>query len=47
MMFTATLSQRVMTLGWRQMDNPKRSIVSAQKLTPDTIHQVLLSRGDA
>ena len=41
MMFTATLSQRVMTLGWRQMNNPKEVVVSAQKLTPDTIHQVL------
>jgi ATP-dependent RNA helicase RhlB len=41
MMFTATLSQRVMTLGWRQMNNPAEVIVSAQQLTPDTIHQVL------
>jgi ATP-dependent RNA helicase RhlB len=41
MMFTATLSQRVMTLGWRQMNNPLEVIVSAQRLTPDTIHQAL------
>ncbi len=41
MMFTATLSQRVMTLGWRQMNNPAEVLVSAAKLTPDTIHQVL------
>ncbi len=41
MMFTATLSQRVMTLGWRQMNNPAEVIISAQQLTPDTIHQVL------
>jgi len=41
MMFTATLSQRVMTLGWRQMNDPVEVIVSAKKLTPDTIHQVL------
>jgi len=41
MMFTATLSQRVMTLGWRQMNNPAEVIVSAGQLTPDTIHQVL------
>jgi ATP-dependent RNA helicase RhlB len=41
MMFTATLSQRVMTLGWRQMNNPVEVMVSADKLTPDTIHQVL------
>jgi len=41
MMFTATLSQRVMTLGWRQMNDPVEVIVSADQLTPDTIHQVL------
>jgi ATP-dependent RNA helicase RhlB len=41
MMFTATLSQRVMTLGWRQMNNPTEVVVSAEQLTPDTIHQVL------
>ena len=41
MMFTATLSQRVMTLGWRQMNNPAEVVVSAEHLTPDTIHQVL------
>jgi ATP-dependent RNA helicase RhlB len=41
MMFTATLSQRVMTLGWRQMNNPVEVVVSADQLTPDTIHQVL------
>ena len=41
MMFTATLSQRVMTLGWRQMNNPAEVIIGADQLTPDTIHQVL------
>jgi ATP-dependent RNA helicase RhlB len=41
MMFTATLSQRVMTLGWRQMNEPAEIVVSAEQLTPDTIHQVL------
>jgi ATP-dependent RNA helicase RhlB len=41
MMFTATLSQRVMTLGWRQMNDPVEVIVSAESLTPDSIHQVL------
>lgn len=41
MMFTATLSQRVMTLGWRQMNEPAEVVVSAEQLTPDTIHQVL------
>jgi ATP-dependent RNA helicase RhlB len=41
MMFTATLSQRVMTLGWRQMNEPAEVVVSAEQLTPDSIHQVL------
>jgi ATP-dependent RNA helicase RhlB len=41
MMFTATLSQRVMTIGWRHMNDPLEVIVSAEQLTPDTIHQVL------
>jgi len=41
MMFTATLSQRVMTLGWRQMNDPAEIVVSADQLTPETIHQVL------
>ena len=41
MMFTATLSQRVMTLGWRQMNEPAEIVVSAEQLTPDSIHQVL------
>jgi ATP-dependent RNA helicase RhlB len=41
MMFTATLSQRVMTLGWRQMNEPTEVVVSADQLTPDSIHQVL------
>ncbi len=41
LMFTATLSQRVMTLGWRQMNNPEEIIVRSEQLTPDSIHQVL------
>jgi ATP-dependent RNA helicase RhlB len=41
MMFTATLSQRVTTLGWRQMNNPAEVIIGAEQLTPDTIKQVL------
>jgi ATP-dependent RNA helicase RhlB len=40
-MFTATLSQRVTTLGWRQMNEPVEVVVSAEQLTPDTIQQVL------
>lgn len=41
MMFTATLSRRVTTLGWREMDDPAEIVVSRDKLTPDTIHQEL------
>jgi ATP-dependent RNA helicase RhlB len=41
MMFTATLSQRVTTLGWRQMHDPAEVIVSRDALTPDTIRQEL------
>jgi len=41
LMFTATLSQRVMTLGWRQMNDPAEVVVSAEQLTPDSIHQAL------
>ncbi len=41
LMFTATLSQRVITLGWRQMNDPVEVVVSAEQLTPDTIHQAL------
>jgi ATP-dependent RNA helicase RhlB len=41
MMFTATLSQRVMTLGWRQMNDPVEIIINPEQLTPDTIQQEL------
>jgi ATP-dependent RNA helicase RhlB len=41
LMFTATLTQRVMTLGWRQMNNPVEVIVRSEQLTPDSINQVL------
>jgi len=41
MMFTATLSYRVMTLGWRQMDDPKEIIINPEQLTPETIQQEL------
>jgi ATP-dependent RNA helicase RhlB len=41
MMFTATLSYRVMTLGWRQMDNPAEIIINPEQLTPETIQQEL------
>lgn len=41
LMFTATLSRRVTTLGWREMNDPAEIIVSREQLTPDTIHQEL------
>ena len=41
LMFTATLSRRVTTLGSREMDDPAEIVVSREKLTPDTIHQEL------
>jgi ATP-dependent RNA helicase RhlB len=41
MMFTATLSRRVMTLGWQHMDDPKKVVIDPEKMTPDTISQVL------
>ena len=41
LMFTATLSQRVMILGWRQMNDPVEIIIDPQQLTPDTIKQEL------
>ncbi len=41
MMFTATLSQRVMILGWREMDDPIEIVVNRESLTPDTIEQEL------
>ena len=41
LMFTATLSYRVMTLGWRQMNDPAEVIINPEQLTPETIQQVL------
>ena len=41
LMFTATLSQRVTTLGWREMDDPVEVVIDPGQLTPDTIHQEL------
>ncbi|MCP4896020.1 MAG: DEAD/DEAH box helicase [bacterium] len=41
MMFSATLSHRVATLGWREMDNPAEIVVNRESITPDTIHQEL------
>jgi ATP-dependent RNA helicase RhlB len=41
LMFTATLSYRVMTLGWREMNDPVEIIINPEQLTPETIQQVL------
>jgi ATP-dependent RNA helicase RhlB len=41
MMFTATLSYRVKTLGWRQMNDPAEIIINPEQLTPETIQQEL------
>jgi ATP-dependent RNA helicase RhlB len=41
LMFTATLSSRVMALGWRQMHDPTEIIIHPEQLTPDTIRQEL------
>jgi ATP-dependent RNA helicase RhlB len=41
LMFTATLSYRVMTLGWRQMNDPAEIIINPEQLTPETIQQEL------
>ncbi len=41
LMFTATLSQRVTTLGWREMDDPVEVVIDPGQLTPETVHQEL------
>ena len=41
LMFTATLSQRVMILGWREMNEPTEVVINPEQLTPETIHQEL------
>jgi len=41
LMFTATLSSRVMALGWRQMNDPTEIIIHPEQLTPETIRQEL------
>ncbi|MGE5235469.1 MAG: DEAD/DEAH box helicase [Acidobacteriota bacterium] len=45
MFFTATLSTRVMQLGWREMRNPAEIIVNPEELTPDRLEQVLYHVG--
>ncbi len=41
MMFTATLSYRVMTLGWREMNRPVEVVINPENITPETITQEL------
>jgi ATP-dependent RNA helicase RhlB len=41
MMFTATLSRRVMQLGFREMTDPAEIVINADQLTPETVHQEL------
>ncbi|MEE4271238.1 MAG: DEAD/DEAH box helicase [Thermoanaerobaculales bacterium] len=41
LMFTATLSRRVMRLGWREMTDPAEIVINREQLTPDTVHQEL------
>ncbi len=41
MMYTATLSYRVMTLGWREMNNPVEIVINPENITPETITQEL------
>jgi ATP-dependent RNA helicase RhlB len=41
LMFTATLSRRVMRLGWREMTDPAEIVINPEQLTPETVHQEL------
>jgi ATP-dependent RNA helicase RhlB len=45
MFFTATLTQRVLELGWREMRNPAEVVVNPEELTPDHLEQVLYHVG--
>jgi ATP-dependent RNA helicase RhlB len=45
MFFTATLSTRVMRLGWREMRDPAEIIVNPEDVTPDRLEQVLYHVG--
>ena len=45
MFFTATLTQRVLQLGWREMRNPAEVVVNPEELTPDHLEQVLYHVG--
>jgi ATP-dependent RNA helicase RhlB len=41
MMFTATLSRRVLRLGGQHMNEPEKVVINPEQMTPDTISQVL------
>ncbi len=45
MMYTATLSYRVMTLGWREMNNPAEIVINPDNITPESITQELYHVG--
>ncbi len=45
MMYTATLSYRVLTLGWREMNDPVEIVVNPENITPDAITQELYHVG--
>jgi len=45
MFFTATLTERVLRLGWNEMRNPTEVIVNPEELTPDRLEQVLYHVG--
>ncbi len=41
MMYTATLSYRVLTLGWREMNDPVEVVINPENITPEAITQEL------
>ncbi len=45
LMFTATLSYRVLTLGWRQMNDPVEIVINPDNITPEAISQELYHVG--
>jgi len=47
MMYTATLSYRVLTLGWREMNNPAEIVINPDNITPNSITQELYHVGSA
>ncbi len=45
LMFTATLSYRVLTLGWREMNDPVEIVINPDNITPEAISQELYHVG--